>query len=285
MIDPRLEKSDCSDSIDHHYGSADLAERILTALREAGKDIENLSREDLTGFDEFHAGGLDATREMALFAGISPEDEILDLGSGIGGPARTLASEFGCNVTGLDITKSFCDAARELSRRLEMSDKVKFVCADAVDMPLPSEHYDTVWAQYSLPNIKQQSALFEQIYRVLKPGGSFVFETLCQGPVGEIHLPVFWAAEPQNNHIQTPANTLKNLVAAGLSKINFEDVTEHVLEAARCRLAAAETQPSASTLWLGLIVPYDVQKKMRNSIRNSEERRTIVFRGHFRKPR
>lgn len=280
-----LEKSDRGASIDYHYGSANLAERILGALREAGIDIENLRREDLASFDEFHAGGLDATREMALFAGILPEDKILDLGSGIGGPARTLASEFGCSVTGLDITRSFCDAARELSRRLEMSDTVEFVCADAVDMPLPSEHYDTVWAQYSLPNIKQQETLFEQIYRVLKPGGSFVFETLCQGPVGEIHLPVFWAAEPQNNHIQTPESTLKNLVAAGLSKINFEDVTEHVLDAARCRLAAAETQPFASTLWLGLIVPHDVQKKMRNSIRNSEEGRTIVFRGHFRKPR
>ena len=271
-------------AIDRHYGSSDLTERILDALREAGKNIENLRREDLSGFDEFHAGGLGATREMALFAEILPEDAVLDLGSGIGGPARTLASEFGCTVTGLDITTSFCDAARELSHRLNMGDKVEFVCADAVEMPLPSERYDAVWAQYSLPNIKRQRALFEQVYRVLKPGGSFVFETLCQGPAGEIHLPVFWAAEPQNNHIQTPADTRRDLIAAGLSEIAFEDVTEHVLIAARRRLASAQTQEGAAALWLGLIVPRDARVKMANSIRNSDEGRTLVFRGHFRKP-
>lgn len=271
-------------AIDRHYGSANLTERILDALSEAGKDIDNLRREDLSGFDEFHAGGLGATREMALFAEILPEDTVLDVGSGIGGPARTLASEFCCTVTGIDITTSFCDAARELSRRLDMADKVEFVCADAVEMPLQSERYDVVWAQYSLPNIERQHTLFQQVYRVLKPGGSFVFETLCQGPTGEIYLPVFWAAEPQNNYIQIPADTRRDLIAAGLSEIAFEDVTEHVLIAARRRLASAQTQEGASALWLGLVVPRDARVKMENSIRNSEEGRTMVFRGHFRKP-
>ncbi len=278
-------ESDLGVAIDRHYGSLDLTERILDALRGAGKDLENLHREDLSGFDEFHAGGLGATREMALFAEVLPEDKVLDLGSGIGGPARTLASEFGCTVTGLDITQSFCDAARELSHRLKMSDKVEFVCADAVEMPLPSGHYDVVWAQYSLPNIKRQKTLFEQVYRVLKPGGSFVFETLCQGPTGEIHLPVFWAADPKNNHIQTPDDTRRNLAAAGLTEITIEDVTEHVLIAARRRLAVAQTQTGAAALWLGLIVPQDAREKMQNSIRNSEEHRTILIRGHYRKPK
>jgi ubiquinone/menaquinone biosynthesis C-methylase UbiE len=277
-------ESDLGAAIDHHYGSPNLTEKILGALREAGKDTENLRREDLSSFDEFHAGGLSATREMALFAEILPEDEVLDLGCGIGGPARTLTSEFDCTVTGLDITRSFCDAARELSRRLDMGDKVEFVCADAVEMPFPSERYDVVWAQYSMPNIKRQRTLFEQVYRVLKPGGSFVFESLCQGPAGEIHLPVFWAAEPANNHIQTPSDTRRDLIAAGLTEIAFEDVTEHVLIAARRRLAVAQTQQGAAALWLGLIVPHDAQEKMRNSIRNSEQGRTTVCRGHFRKP-
>lgn len=270
--------------IDQLYGSEDLVARILDALSEAGRDLEALTRADLSGFDEFHAGGIDATRDMAAFATLGRGSRVLDLGSGIGGPARTLAAEWDCVVTGVDITASYCDVARELSRRLGMSGRVEFLCVDAVDLPMPDASFDIVWSQYSLLNIEDQPELFSEVVRVLKPGGSFVFETQCQGPKGDIYLPVFWAEVATTNHIRTPAQMEHNLTAAGFLEIAFEDRTAAVLTAARRRLQAAEADEATNKLWLGLIVPKDATTKMQNSILNNEEGRALVMRGLFRKP-
>ena len=278
-----LSMTNASRAIDRLYGSEDLIGRILDALRNAGKDPNKLSRDDLSAFDEFHAGGIDATREIAGFAQIRRGMQVLDLGSGVGGPARTCAAEWACAVTGIDITASFCAAARELSRRVGMDDQVAFVCADAIDMPFSDASFDTVVAQYSLPNIERQGELFVQIARVLKPGGTFVFETLCQGSSGEIILPVFWAETPAMNHIRTPAQMQQDLHAAGFIEIAFENRTEVVLAAARSRLQAARESAGTNVLWLGLIVAQDVTAKMQNSITNNEQGRTLIMRGLFRK--
>ena len=275
---------DKSRAVAELYGSTDLTAHILDALRDAGKDLDRLSRDDLSAFDEFHAGGIDATREMVAFANIRRGMQVLDLGSGIGGPARTFAAESSCTVTGLDITASFCAAAKELSRRVGMDDAVVFLCADAIDMPFGDASFDTVVAQYSLPNIERQRELFVQIARVLKPGGTFVFETLCQGPGGEIVLPVFWADTSALNHIRTPAQMQLDLDAAGFIETAFEDRTEVVLAAARRRLQAAYASAGTNELWLDLIVPQNVTAKMQNSITNNEQGRTLIMRGLFRKP-
>lgn len=275
--------SEASNPIDRIYGSADLTARVLSALERAGADLEHLSREDLSLFDEFHAGGLDATREMAEFAGIKRGCKVLDVGSGVGGPARTLAAEWNCSVVGIDVTASFCDVARELNRRVGMSDRVEVVCADAVEMPLDEEQFDIAWAQFSLPSIEQQAALFRQIKRVLKPNGTFVFDTLCAGPGGPIHLPVFWANSEAANHIRDPSSMRAELEAAGLEEVSFEDRTEAVLESARRRLAQSRENDDENALWLGLIVPDRAIDKMQNSILNNEQQRTCVMRGLFRR--
>src|SRR5918997_5681115 len=100
-----------------HYGRGDLATRILEALRAAGKDPDDLAIEDLTPIDQLHARGRGATLALARLAGITPGMRVLDVGGGLGGPARTLASEFGCAVEVLDITEEFCRAGAMLTAR------------------------------------------------------------------------------------------------------------------------------------------------------------------------
>jgi ubiquinone/menaquinone biosynthesis C-methylase UbiE len=128
--------SDYAETINKHYGQSVLSVKILTALREAGKDIDALTREDLSSFDEYHGGGLAATRELAQIAELHEGLQVLDVGSGIGGPARTLAAEFGCRVTGLDLTEEFCRTAVVLTNLLHLSDLVTFRQGNALDMPL-----------------------------------------------------------------------------------------------------------------------------------------------------
>ena len=112
--------------INDHYGHVNLGENILTAYERAGKDIHSLTRDDISSFDEFHIRGRDASRELAHLAGLREGEKVLDIGSGVGGPARTLAGEFGCEVVGLDIVEEYCRTADMLTARVGLSDRVTF---------------------------------------------------------------------------------------------------------------------------------------------------------------
>src|SRR5713101_4547194 len=116
--------SDDARAINQHYGQAELSAKLLAALREAGKDLEALTRDDLASFDEQHDGGREATRELARLAELREGMHVLDVGSGLGGPARTLAAEWGCRVTGLDLTEEFCHGATMLTARVGLQECV-----------------------------------------------------------------------------------------------------------------------------------------------------------------
>ena len=272
------------------YGSEDISARILAALGAAGLSIDALTREDLSPFDEFHAGGLQATREMAAFAGLSSGAQVLDLGSGLGGPARTLADEYDCDVTGVDITDAFCRAATLLTRLVGLGDRVRFQQGDAEALPFDDAAFDVVWSQYMLVNVEHEARMFEEVLRVLRPGGRFVLETLFTGPTSGRgsgpgrHYPVFWAADAGSDWITDARDTRRDLECAGFVEEAFEDRTAAVCAMARARLAAADVRADPSALWLGVVVPDDALAKMRNSLRNNEEGRTVVARGRYVKP-
>lgn len=118
--------SDYARAINQHYGQAELCAKILTALRRSGKDLGALTRDDLASFDEQHDGGWEGTRELAHLAGLRAGMHVLDIGSGLGGPARTLAAEYGCQVTEIDLSEESCQAAAMLTTRVGLSDRVTF---------------------------------------------------------------------------------------------------------------------------------------------------------------
>ncbi len=93
--------SSLNEDIKQHYTRPDLGTIILTALASAGKDLDALKPEDLVPVDEFHIRGRQATLERARAAGVDASKHVLDVGSGIGGPSRCSAQEFGCRVAGI----------------------------------------------------------------------------------------------------------------------------------------------------------------------------------------
>ncbi len=123
-----------------HYGGDGLLARIEAALAAAGRDPLRPGREDLAGFDEFHGGGRASTRELASAAGCGPGMRVLDVGCGIGGPARTLADEFGCRVSGIDLTPAFVATASALSERMGFADRTEFRVADATRLPFETPY-------------------------------------------------------------------------------------------------------------------------------------------------
>lgn len=270
--------SDYQHSIERHYGSGHLSGRILTALRRAGKDPETVTRDDLAVFDEFHTGGRESTRALARVAEIRPGMKVLDVGAGVGGPARTLAAEFGATVVGLDLTEEFCRVAAMLTDLVHLSDRVSFRHGDALAMPFDDAQFDVVWSQNTLMNIEDKGRLFGEMHRVLVPGGTFAFESVLAGPVSGLHYPTFWAPSADLNFLATPDEMRALLRAAGFTEQVWEDTTETAAARARARRA----QPPGSGLGREVIVAGDVARKMENSVRNGEEGRVIHVRAVLR---
>ena len=168
-------------SVGEHYGRGDLASAILTALSAAGKDPAALTIEDLAPIDQLHARGSEATLELARLAGITAGMRVLDVGGGLGGPARTLASAFGCSVEVLALTEEFCRAGEMLTARTDLADLVCFRQGNALKMRYPDAGFDVAWTQHSSMNIADKERLYAEIHRELSPSGHLAMHEMLAG--------------------------------------------------------------------------------------------------------
>ena len=260
-------------AVSAQYAPIDISARIVARLIEAGKDPERLTRADLASFDEFHAGGRDSTRELARLAAIADGSKVLDIGCGIGGPARTLAAEFGCQVTGIDLTQGYCQAAQMLTAKLGMGGQVSFQCANALDLPFAAASFDMVWSQNAWMNIDDKARFMREVVRVLRPGGVFALETILAGRVTGIHLPVLWAESPTLNFLVTEAEAKGLLSGAGLEARVWQDTTQRSIALQRKRQEVNERE-GPPLLSLNVLVPMDFRAKVDNVLRNNLEGRT-----------
>lgn len=273
--------SDYAETINKHYGQFVLSAKILTALREAGKDIDALTREDLSSFDEYHGGGLEATRELAQIAELREGLQVLDVGSGIGGPARTLAAEFGCRVTGLDLTEEFCRTAVVLTDLLHLSDLVIFRQGNALDMPFDDETFDVVWTQWMLMNIEDKQRLFGEMHRVLRPGGRVVLEAALAG-IEELHYPNYWAEDASFSFFIPPDECRSLLLENGFKELVWRDVSDEMIKGSPQRQAKRAKAP----IGFSVMAKSEDQERIwaENGRRNLQEGRMVVIRAVFERP-
>jgi len=210
----------------HYAREGELTGRILSALTAADKDLDRLTAGDLTPFDQFHSRGSQATSELAALLSPQAGQTLLDLGCGIGGPARWLASERGCKVIGLDLTEVYCRTARDLSARVRLAQQTRFVCANALHLPFPDASFELVWTQHAAMNIADKARLYREVARVLKPGGRFGLYDVMAGPGGTPHFPVPWAGSAKWSHLMAPAGVREAILATGLKERHWRDLTE-----------------------------------------------------------
>jgi SAM-dependent methyltransferase len=262
--------------IAEHYGRADLGDIILAALKAAGKDIDRLTPDDLEQVDELHSRGRAATTDLARLLALKGDERVLDIGCGIGGPSRYLATTFGCRVAGLDLTPAFCRVATMLAQRTGLADKVEYREGDALAMPFADHSFDVIWSQNVAMNIVDRDRLYAEIHRVLVPGGRYAFSDVVAGSGGTPHFPVPWAREPSISFLLTAQATRQKLELAGFRVLVFEDQTADALARARQRMKA-----SSSPLALGLhiVLGQDGPTMLKNMLRNYEERRISLVQG------
>ena len=269
-------------SVSDHYQSDDIAERVIDALRQAGKDLGRLTIDDLAPADEVHTRGREATAELAGLTEFASDLDVLDVGSGVGGPARYLAQIFGCRVTGLDLTPAFCAAATRLTELVGLSDRVKFQEGSALDMAFADASFDLAWTVQMQMNIADKPALYREIARVLKPGGRLVFQDIVKGEGGDIHLPVPWARKHGQSFLASAEELSAAITAAGFEEVVWRDATE-AHRAWNARQADGQGGPKP-ILGIHLVLGPDMKERRGNTVRNLMEDRIGYVQGVFRKP-
>jgi ubiquinone/menaquinone biosynthesis C-methylase UbiE len=205
-----------------HYARPGLEQAILDALAKSGKNIDRLVAADLSGADEFHLGWRQATVELARNLGLAEGVELLDIGSGLGGPARYFAEVGDCRVTGIDLTEEYVKTATALTRRCGLADKVHFRQASALALPFAENTFDVATMIHVGMNIEDKARLFKEARRVLRQDGHFAVYDIMKTAAADLPYPMPWAETKETSFVVPPETYHELLIASG-----FEVTQEH----------------------------------------------------------
>ncbi|MGD8426800.1 MAG: methyltransferase domain-containing protein [Balneolaceae bacterium] len=269
-------RKNIKDGVKRHYARPDLEGLIITALEKAGKDINNLEPEDLAPIDEFHIRGRKATVEMAEAVGLDEDKNILDIGSGIGGPSRFLALKYGCRVTGIDLTNEFCKVANMLAAKVGLSHSVKYNQGNALELEFSDETFDVVWTQHAAMNISDKHKLYAEAHRVLRPGGKLAIYDILEGPESPVFFPVPWARKPGTSFLATPSELRRLLQENGFKIEIWEDSTAEATTWFT-KLVENVQENGVPPLGFHVLMGKDFRLMALNQLRNLRENRIVLL--------
>jgi SAM-dependent methyltransferase len=205
--------------------------------------------------------------------------QVLDVGGGLGGPARTLAAEFNCHVTVLELTELYCQVGEMLTARTGLSTRVRFQLGNALALPFPPESFDIAWTQHSAMNIADKAGLYAELHRVLRPHGRLALYEIMAGAVQPIHLPVPWARMPAMSFLRPPEEVRTLIAGSGFTEMSWLEVSDRCIDWIRQRQATAPATPPPLGLHLLLGPVAGVMSK--NLTRNLQEQRIAVIEAVF----
>jgi len=270
-----------NDQVASHYTAADMLQRIDANLAESGVDPEHPTLEALAPFDNFHSRGPAATFDMIAMAQFPAGARVLDIGGGLGGPARTLASRAKVHVTVLDLTPSFVDTGRILTERLGMSDLVELQLGDGTKMPFADESFDGAWTQHSTMNIPDKAALYAEIHRVLKPSGRLAMQEVMQGHAEGATYPLPWATSEEFSFLMPVDETRSLIVASGFRELVWEDESEAVLAVTPVPGAPPSAQRSAQPAGQTVLWGPAFVERIQNETRGLKDGSLVIVRALF----
>jgi MPBQ/MSBQ methyltransferase len=264
-------------AINDYWGRDGLGQAILEVLTAAGKNLETLTIDDLAPLDQFHGGGMAATVRLARLAGLQPGMRVLDVGGGLGGPARTLAVKFGCHVTVVDVTESYVRAAQVLTAQLGLGDRVTHQVANALELPFDDRTFDVVWTQNSGMNIAAKERLYVGLHRVLRPRGLLALQEPMAGLVQPPIFPVMWARDASTSFLRVPVEMRALIEAAGFRARAWDDVTSEI--------AGSGSDAAVPTYGIQALVMGEALTAISHSgRRNRDEGRIVMVQAVFDRP-
>jgi cyclopropane fatty-acyl-phospholipid synthase-like methyltransferase len=263
-------------AIPDYGGIDDVYALIVSALAKMSKSLDDLTVEDLAPVDHFHARGFPATVELADRLRIKAGQHVVDIGCGLGGPARYLAKRFQCKVSGIDITEPYVVAANKLTAVLRMEGQVTIEHGDGQRLPYADAFFDGAYTQHVTMNVAERPRFFAEAFRVLKRGAFFALTEQGLGPKGNPHYPSPWSADGSGAYLVTPSETRALLEAAGFEDIVVEDTGAKYLAGYKAVIERAE-KGALPPLGTHILMGETALQKTRNAARNIEEGRTIQY--------
>jgi MPBQ/MSBQ methyltransferase len=218
-----MHRMNINPQINAHYGNDGIYDRIVAALRQADIDPGHVTIEQMAPIDQFHTGGLPATKALADRLSLSPASTVFDAGCGIGGSPRYLAKNFGCTVVGMDLAEEFIAAAGPLNELLGLAGQIECSVGDITATGLPENTFDFVWSQNVLMNIADKAAALSEAYRILKPGGQLALQAVMEDNPGQRSYPVPWAPSADIDFLVTSAEFQRLAVDAGFTVTVWEE--------------------------------------------------------------
>ena len=270
-----------SESVQSHYFVSELYNNILDKLKTIGVDLNNVKRTDLSSVDEFHVRGLEVSKELAQQI-TSSNLKVLDVGCGLGGPARMIADEKGCSVTGSDLSQEFINTAKALSKLVNLDSKTTFLKADALDLPFERNSFDIVWTQHVQMNILEKKKFYSEIFRVLKTGGKFLYYDIFKSSDNDINYPMPWASRQDLSHLINIAELEKILNSIGFNSFSKKNQTDAGLGSIKQMLSHIK-EFGPPIMGLNVLMGKDTKQKILNAFNHFDQGDLQLWSGFVKK--
>lgn len=266
------------EQVSDHYGrSRRLIDQIADSLKAAGNDPKKLCAADFEPIDEFHFRGRQATLQLINQLELASGSNVLDIGSGLGGVTRTIAEEAKANVTGIDLTQEFCDAAKTISDWVGLNEQTTFIQGDATKLPFPDSSFDGAVTVHVAMNIPDKLSVYKEVRRVLKPGARFGIYDILQGEGGDVVYPTPWAMDASISYLATPKEMVSLLQDAGFRILDEEDSTTESYEWLRARISKPKSD-SAMPVTTQILFGNVASDMVQNQLLALDERRMLTYR-------
>jgi ubiquinone/menaquinone biosynthesis C-methylase UbiE len=259
-----------ANTISDQYSNGNLLSSIEAAIQKLGKTPQSVTIDDLGPLDEFHIGGRQATAHLIEQLKLVPDDHVLDIGCGLGGAARFIATTINSRVTGVDATEEYIQTGRTLCNWVGMNGEVKLYHQSATAMSFEDQAFDSAYMLHVGMNIPDKVTAFREVYRLLKPGALFGIYDVMQTAQGEFAYPVPWADNDSLSFLGTSEEYKEALSDAGfiVSKITSRrEVAIDFFDQMRARATAGDGPPP---LGLHLLMRESTGPKVKNMIGNLE---------------
>lgn len=250
-----------------HYTNSELFALIEAGWKQLRSTSQGAPVDQLAGVDEFHIGGRAATEIVCQKLALAAGHKVLDIGCGLGGAARYMASHHGVTVEGIDLTPDYVEVGNRLTERVGLGGRVHLMLGSALVLPQKEASVDRVTIFHVGMNIEDKRLLFAEIARVLKPGGLMSAYDVMRGNDAALDYPVPWAADESTSFVASPATYAGAIAAAGMKPEAPESMREMALEFfAAMRARMTESGPPA--LGLHLLMGAEAGVKVANMVAN-----------------
>ncbi len=255
-------------TVSAHYSHGSLLKSIEAALPALGRNINTITIEDLAPVDEFHIGGRTATDHLLSQLNFPEKSNILDVGCGLGGATRYVATTTMNSVTGIDLTAEYIKTGQVLNERLKLDEKITLLQGSALAMPFSENMFDGGYMLHVGMNIEDKTALFSEIYRVLRPGSSFGVYDIMQKKIGDLIYPVPWAAKKDTSMLASSSQYKQALKSAGFEITKETSREDFALDFFRQQREKTKSKGNPPPLGLHTLMQQSTAVKIQNMIKN-----------------